>query len=476
MNLYERFWEAMDELRAEHRNRPEPFPLTLNPVHAPDGVQSDAGRDISAVVRAGLRRFPPYVVSQEAYDQRPFCLIYTVTAELPQFHELFEQYVDKNAFIAETLLRLKPHIEIPYILFIGKRSFFLYDVNQEELIRWGNDFSGLDETFLTPVSDVAHVAAEWNKVPRKHNSQKAEEFGRWLDLWKVGIGARTNATPAFMLMLMQKVILLFLYDQKIEFQEPELNLRRNFLDHRNATPLTGSPNIYSLPFDGVAWLHQASSEVLGRYDVEFLEWTTAESNFFALMSAETRQQFSQFIMELFLLSQAKFSSAVQSDVFSDVNSKLKLWKFSVTETLNIRRRLQADDVNVYEPIWIDLEESGIGWALHVIKQVLEFWQERCMYFEQQLVERRQLKLQFDMFQQPDLERIRVPVISDIFDQTFTTSVRVYYDFPADRLTLEYLVILRLIEFCSETGIALRPLHKLDDMFVEKDHIAMVQEI
>jgi hypothetical protein len=476
MNLFERFWEAMDELRAERRNGAEPFGLTLNPVHAPDGVQSEAGRDISAVVRAGLRRFPPYVVNQEAFSPRPFCLIYTVTAELPQFHELFEQYVDKNAFIAETLLRLKPHCEIPYILFLGKKSFFLYDVNQEELIRWGNDFAGLDETFLTPLSESADLAAEWDKAPRKTNSQKAEEFGRWLDLWKVGIGARTNATPAFMQVLMQKVILLFLYDQMIGLQEPELGLRRNFLEHRQAAPLAGAQNVYSLPFDGVAWLHQASSEVLGRYDIEFMEWTSAESNFFALMSAETRQQFSQFVMELFLLSQAKFCSAVQTDVFSDVNSKLKLWKFSVTETLNIRRRLQADDVNVYEPIWIDLEESGIGWALHVIKQVLDFWRERCIYFEQQLVERRQLKLQFDMFQQPDLDRIRVPVISDIFDQTFTTSVRVSYDFPAERLTLEYLVIVRLIEFCNETGVPLRPLHKLDEMFLEKEHIAMVQEM
>lgn len=476
MNLFERFWEAMDELRAERLASGDPFPLTMNPVHAPDGVQSDAGRDISAVVRAGLRRFPPYVVNQEAYDTRPFCLIYTVTAELPQFHELFEQYVDKNAFIAETLLRLKPHCEIPYILFIGKKSFFLYDTNLEELIRWGNDFAGLDEMLLQPVAESANLMDEWSKTPRKNNSQKAEEFGRWLDLWKVGIGARTSATPAFMQVLMQKVILLFLYDMMIGFQEPELNLRQNFLDSRLTAPLQGSPNVYALPFDGVAWLHQASGEVLGRYDIDFLEWTSAESNFFALMSADTRQQFSQFVMELFLLSQAKFCAAVQTEVFSDVNSRLKLWKFSVTETLNIRRRLQADDVNVYEPIWIDLEESGIGWALFVIKQVLEFWRDRCIYFEQQLVERRQLKLQFDMFQQPDLERIRVPVISDIFDQTFTTSVRVYYDYPAERLTLEYLVIVRLIEFCSETGVQLRPLHKLDEMFVEKEHLAIVQEL
>lgn len=467
----------MDELRHERRGEPDELSLTLNPVHAPDGVQSEAGRDLSAIVRAGLRRFPPYVISQQQFDNRPFCLIYTVTAELPQFHELFEQYVDKNAFIAETMLRLKPHCEIPYVLFIGKKSFFLYDTELEELIRWGNDFTGLEETFIAPAKENANIAEGWSKVTRKSNSQRAEEFARWLDLWKVGIGARTNATPAFMQGLMQKVILLFLYDLIMGLQEPELRLRTNFLDNRqNASPLAGGRNLFAVPFDGVAWLHQASSEVLGRYDIEFVEWTAAESNFFSLMSADTRQQFSQFVMELFLLSQAKFCAAVQMDVFSDVNSKLKLWKFSVTETLNIRRRLQADDVNVYEPIWIDLEESGIGWALHVIQQVLDFWRERCTYFEQQLTERRQLKLQFDMFQQPDLERIRVPVMSDIFDQTFTTSVRVYYDYPQERLTLEYLIILRVLEFCKETAIPLRPLHKMPDIFVEKEQLALIQEI
>ena len=143
MNLFERFWQHIDEIRNERRGDIEPFPVELNPVHAPDGVQSEAGRDLSAIVRRGVRRFPPYVVSQPQFETRPFCLIYTVTAELLQFHELFEQYVDKNAFIAESLLRLKPHCEIPYILFIGKKSFFLYDSGLEELIRWGNDCDGL---------------------------------------------------------------------------------------------------------------------------------------------------------------------------------------------------------------------------------------------------------------------------------------------------------------------------------------------
>jgi len=148
----------------------------------------------------------------------------------------------------------------------------------------------------------------------------------------------------------------------------------------------------------------------------------------------------------------------------------------VTETLNIRRRLHADEVNVYEPVWIDLEESGIGWALLVIKQTLEFWRDRCIYFEQQLSERKQLKLQFDMFQQPNLDKARVPNLSDVFETAFATSLRVYYTYADERDTLEYLITLTVFDFCKQWGTGLRSLHKLADIFHEKEQLAAVHEL
>lgn len=476
MNLYERFWQTIDELRQAHEGGPEAAGIQLTAVHPPDGVQSEAAKDLTCIVKRAPRRYPPYVVAQQSVSARPFCLIYTVSRPelLPQFHELFEHYVDKNAFVAESFLRLRPHCDIPYILFLSDRCFYLYDTGLEELLRWGNDYASLEEAVIQPLISGDSLLNNWDQIARKTSTQRSEEFARWLDLWKVGIGARTSATPAFMQLLMQKVVLLFLYDLYFNLQEPELALRENFLDQRVVYRRTRAPQMEPAPFDGVAWLHEASAEVVRLYDIDFLRWTNAESNFFALMGAETRLQFSQFILELFLLSTAKLQTEVQSDAFSDANSKLKLWKFSVTETVNIRRRLQADDVNVYEPIWIDLEDSGIGWALHVVKETLDFWRERCNFFEQQLAEQRQLKVQFDMFQQPDLEKARVPMISDIFDAAFSTSIRVFYDFPAEKATLEYLVILAVFEFCRQWGYPLRQLGQIGDIFTEKERLVSLQ--
>ncbi len=479
MNLYERFWKTLDARRETDGTLPPDFPLAMTAVHPPEGALSEAARDIATIVRRSPRRFPAMVVSQPAVSPRPFCFIYSLgRGELPEFAQLFENYVDKNAFIAETLLRLRPHYDMPYVLFVGETSFFLYDVQLEELLRWGTDFNALDELILQPAAEGADIAAVWNGVSRKSVAQRSEEFGRWLDLWKACIGARMNTTPATVEMLMQKVILLFLYDLHFGLADHDMRLRTNFLDQRRKSARRGrkggDPD--QLPFDGVAWLHEASQEVRDRYRMEFLFWNEAETTFFALLTEEGRRQFSQFVLELFLLSQSKLTALVQTDVFSDPDAKLKLWKFAVTEDLNIRKRLHMDDINVYQAIPIDLEESGVGWAMHVVTSVLAFWRERVTEFREQLSLGKRVQVQFDMFQQPDIEHARVPTERDIFETAFSTSIRVIYENPADRATLEYLMILKVFEFSREWNLPLQPLDNIADAFVRKEHFEGIEEL
>lgn len=487
MNLFERFWRKFEEWRAATDSlNPEWAPISITPVHAPNGVRNEAARDLTSIVRRAAKRFPPVVLSQPAFSERPFCLVYTVSgSELPEFHELFEQYVDKNAFMAEVFLRLRPHCEMPYVLFLGPHSYFLYDVGLEELLHWGNTLISLEELLLQPLDASESVADTWNAIPRKTVLQRSEEFARWIDLWKAAIGSRMNATPVFMQNLMQKIVLLFLYDFYFGFEDPDLHLRTIFLERkpyrgRKKPEAVGAPvpqvDSDEPPFDGVAWLHQASQDVRDRHCVDFLFWTQAESSFFALMGADMRGQFSQFILELFLLSQCKFDAQVQSDAFSGTDSRLKLWKYSVTETLNIRRRLQADDVNVYEPLVIDLEESGVGWALHVVQQTLEFWREKCAFFAEQLAGRRPVRVQFDMFQQPNLEEARIPLPDDVVETAFSTSVRILYSFPVERSTLEFLVVLSVFNLCRKWELPLQPLDHLADIFIRKDRVGNVLEI
>src|SRR5690606_32544776 len=151
----------------------------------------------------------------------------------------------------------------------------------------------------------------------------------------------------------------FLYDQRFGLNDPCLSLRTNFLDTRpvparrpparpragilpvpaveksepqpviETLPAPGSPisgakkkargtTRAPLPFDGVAWVHEAADEVVADFGPSFLQWTQAEHAFFALLNGDARSLFSQFVLDLFLLSHAKFDSAVQTDAFSDV--------------------------------------------------------------------------------------------------------------------------------------------------------------
>lgn len=478
MNLFERFWKIVDEKREAARTTGSELDLSLTTVHPPSGVQNEAARDLTSIVRRAPRRHPPMVVSQPAKSQRPFCLIYTVAGdELPQFQQMFETYLDKNEFMTETFLRLRPHCELPYVLFIGQTHFYLYDTAAEELLRWGTEIGALQELLIAPLSAGADVKQAWDAIARKELTQRAEELARWLDLWRARIGARTSATPAFMLNVLQKAMLLFLYDWHFGLQDDDLVLRAAFLEQREAARARkGSALSRRMPFDGVAWMHQASEEVCRKLHIDFLFWTQAEANFFALINADTRRHFSDFIMEILQLSHAKLISPVQADVFCTPDAKLKYWKYAVTESVSVKRSLAADEVNVYQPINIDLEASGVAWALHVVDQTLEYWRERCEALTRQLTQQKSLGLQFDLFVESDLDREGVPCIEDVPDTTFGRSIRVHYDFPIERATLEYLVLLRTFELCKEWHIALKPLDCIAEMFVHKERMSDVEEI
>ncbi|PKO17404.1 hypothetical protein CVU37_07890 [candidate division BRC1 bacterium HGW-BRC1-1] len=476
MKLYELFWQSMDLRRDDDGQLPPDFDLLLTPVHPPDNVRSEAARDIALVTRQAPKQFSAMVVSQPGIAARPFCFIHTVKRGLlPDFTELFENYVDKNAFIAETLLRLRPHYDLPYVLFLGDSGFFLYDVAAEELLKWGSDLTLLEELLIQPVVAGVSVMESWDAIPRKSVTQRSEEFARWLDLWKACIGARMNSTPALVQGLLQKVILLFLYDLHYGLADSDMRLRSNFLEHRTLAGKARKSAKMPQPFDGVAWLFEAVQEVREKCHIEFLYWNETETTFFALLAEEGRRQFSQFVLELFLLSQSKFDAAVQTDVFTDSDSRLKLWKFTVMESLDVCKRLHVDDVNVYDMIIVDTDEGGVGWAMHVVNKLLEFWHMRLWKMQRALAEHRVVAVQFDMFQQPDIERARVPSVEDVFELAYAGSLRLEYGDPSDRATLEYLMILRVLECSRLWELKLSPLDHLSDCFTRKQDAAALEE-
>ncbi len=466
MNLYERFWRLIEEKRAAASTPAEELDLQLVAIRPQGDEKSRAAQELSSLVKLGAKGFPPVVASQPSVGVKPFALVFTAAAgALPDFKELFESYVDKNAFVAEVLLLLQAHCDFPYLLFVGSDRFYLFDLATEDILRWGTELEELEGLLLEPLAQRQDIRRCWDELPRKSQIQRAEEFLRWLELWRVAVGARLDSEPRFVQTILQKTVLLFLFDQYFGLSDEDLRLRSNFLAWRKG--MRRKKSKASEPFDGVAWLHQASAEVYESYQIDFLVWSERESAFFALMAADARQQFGNFVFELFMLSQAKFSVRVQADAFSSPEARLRMWKFSVTEAMDVRKRLQADDANVYAPIEVDYDESGLGWTLHVVREVLEFWHEKCLQLERDLSDRRRFGVQFDMFQQPDLEQARIPTRADLFQALLPQSVRIYYQDESDRATLEYLLILQIFEFCRTQGIPMQSLENLPQMLVQK---------
>ncbi len=468
MTLIKNFWQTLEQKIDEEGPPPEGFDAVCHVVSTPLEDKSIAGRELTRLIRLSHRKHPPALISQSSIDVRPFVILISAPEKsFPTFDELYQAYVDKNSYIAECLMLLRPHYDVPYVLFLGPLHFFLYDLATEDILRWSNTAEGLDELFFGPLSRRENVRALWDKLARRSRAQRAEEFAHWLDLWRVSIGARMgdSSTPELVQAILQKAILLFLYDLYFGFEDEDLRLRRNFLAMRQRKTSEGAAADY--PFDAVAWLHQASEELFSRYRIDFLQWSPEESAFFSLIDNEGRLNLRQFIFELFLQSQSKFDVNVQAEVFSDPDARLKMWKFSVTETLDIRKRLLADDVNVYAPLEVDLDESGLAWTLHVVGEILDYWREKCERLEEELRVRKQVAVQFDMFQQPDLENAHIPTREDLFRTVLPQSLRIWYSDRAERTTLEFLMTLKIFEFCRTRQIPLQPLENMESIFVPK---------
>jgi hypothetical protein len=472
MNLANDFWERIQDL-LDMEKRDNSALLAVTKVRAPDASESDAARDLAALVKLCAKSRPPALLSQPHLSQRPICLVMTVSAaDFPNFGELFEQYLDKNALVAEAMLRLKPHLDVPYLLVVSSPGFLLYCTDDEHVIRQGQKFEGLEEMLFAPISAGTSLDAQWNAITRKSTSQNAEEFGRWIDLWKAAIGSHSNTPPAVLQGLLQKVTLLFVYDTWFGFGDEELGLRSVFLGLASTMMSGDSSGDTAELFDGVAWIHEGSQLLAQHLNSDFVRWSAEENSFFAMMSSQTRRLFSQLVMEFFLLSSTKYSTQSQAETFGDANSRLKMWKHSVTDTTNIARELQADEINVYEPMRIDLDECGTTWALHLVRRMFDFWRDRCLNFEREMLERRNIKLQFDMFQKPDQLPAHVPSENDVFELTFRSSIRLSYSHPATRSTMEYLLLLLSIDYAREHELRAPQLSHVANVFRQKATMAV----
>lgn len=470
MSLSEQFWRTLEDKEEALGPPPEGVDVVWHVLKPAAGDKSVPARELARLARISHRLHPPALLAQPSVDVRPFVLIVTAPDKsLPTFEELYESYLDKNGYLAECLLLLKPHCDVPYALFVGSKNYFLYDLATEDILRWSSNFDDLNDLLITPIEKRENVRAKWDGLARRSRSQRAEEFAHWMDLWRVAIGAHhvdTNS-PQLVQGILQKAILLFLYDFLFGFSDEDLQLRKTFLALRQRRSTASSDAGTDLTFDSVAWLHQASEALYSTYCIEFLRWTEEEGAFFSLMNNEARLNLRQFILELFLQSVSKFDVDVQAEAFSDPDARLKMWKFSVTETLDVRKRLHADEVNVYAPLVVDLDESGLAWTLHVVGEILEYWREKCEKLEDDLKKRKRVEVQLDMFQHPDLEKASLPTRENLYSATLPQSLQVQYSDPLERQTLEYLINLKILDYCAKHTIPLHPLHDLQRIFVQK---------
>ena len=152
MSLINKFWQTLEDKQESLGPPPDGLDAIWRVVKPAPEDRSRPARELSRLARLCMRKRPPALLSQPSVELHPFVMILSAPEHvLPTFEELYEGYLDKNGYLAECLMLLKPHCDVPYALFAGPQHFFLYDLFTEDILRWSGEVQELESLLIAPL-------------------------------------------------------------------------------------------------------------------------------------------------------------------------------------------------------------------------------------------------------------------------------------------------------------------------------------
>ncbi|MCX7626477.1 MAG: hypothetical protein N2Z21_09745, partial [Candidatus Sumerlaeaceae bacterium] len=163
MSLCDQFWQTLEQKREELGPAPDGFDADWHFIKPHPGDKSQPAKELGRLARISARLYPPALFKQASGDSQAFFIaISAPDGVLPSFEEIYQSYVDKNAYLAECLLLLRPHCDVPYALFLGTQHFYLYDLLTEDILRSSGSFEELRDLVLLPLEKRENLRAKWD--------------------------------------------------------------------------------------------------------------------------------------------------------------------------------------------------------------------------------------------------------------------------------------------------------------------------
>ncbi len=164
------------------------------------------------------------------------------------------------------------------------------------------------------------------------------------------------------------------------------------------------------------------------------------------------------------MSRSKFRVDNALYAFTGEETENKSWKAALTQKEEVGKRLERHDLTIYDPVTVDIGESGFGWMLTLLESLTRYWIEENLRRKEDLKREGSLSLQLDLFAQEPSGLHRRGYLDDILLFTLTHSYRVKTSSVEERFLAGLLIAMKAMELAEAYSLPLTQFDKIDSIF------------
>jgi hypothetical protein len=390
--------------------------------------------------------------------QTPLVAIAIATqGALGRYQDFYQKYLDMDFGLRLLLDHVQQEVFAPYVLCVDGQRAYLYDVDREECLVYCEDAREQAER-LFPHFDRKKMQRETlEQLPRRTDDLLGRELCEWVKLWSAELGSKTGESRDAMARFFEKLLLLRYFSQLFGRRIPLSEFRR-FLDAPERLAKRKR-----LP-DAQRFLTTFLDTLATKHHVQFCQLGSEEKRFLR-RSAGLDRKLNEMLLQFNLLSREKFTVEVFVQAYADLSSKLKSWKARyTTRDIRLKDYMVQEEVLVYKPLTIALDDVGYAWMLRLFEEVVEYWMDYNRRVEAMIERGEPQSLQLDFFHPLPKTLTASGAIQNVVAFTLETSFRVQAQHTWQKDICRFLLSAKVLEICRRYKMPLTPLVTLDQIF------------
>jgi len=372
---------------------------------------------------------------------RELILLLLPHGRLPASGLMSGAYRDHSPVTAQLLDSLQPFAAPnECTLLIDDRRFFLYEVGSRELLLQGDTLADREERLYPLLTHKRDLRAALARLPRRPVTSQGLQLAGFLRLLRHELGAHGHLTQ-IEARRWEMQLLVAAYFTVREPRPDGPPPHRLFFE--TLAVETDSP---TLAADLLSQMRESFNHLYRRHSLDLFDpLPTAAGE--ALASEPEPGWLSRQFQGFMMLAPGRYRSEVLESAFLGLDDERLTLKQALSRNEFGLGELAHEGATVLRPVRVDATRHGMGWALQVLRALLDLFEEERAEQERRLSRTGSLGETLDLFQPLSPGASRSGVVEDPVMLVLHDALRLHGDWtPERRLDAEVLIVCTILDW------------------------------